>query len=611
MVNMDKKEILSGGLLGLEKTVAIRLISRLLNEDASLSLAVRNGYYSKLLSSSDLSTAKKVIDIILSVNKAEGLYFRDSSSLYLKLGKSDKALEQIKKAVILLPNDTKTLEHALQVSLVAKDLTYAVCISRQLKPSWPESIRVTTMAMNAFYRSALNSEACQAAEVLISLEPNNLNNVSAAASILTSCNRASLAKKSLLHAGANNCNLARPLYELTRALFEIDSKDPNVISIAEKCKLVTEDTSRIDFILAKSYAEQGHIKVGIDILTGSKKPTINMLHELAKLYIRSGDYTLGVKIYKTLVEKQTENAAIHKEYVSALILSGNNEYAKEVYNKELKIRSEKLPNSFNIGIDKIYQSRDFSRIPQYRKDWVYECLLQSNIDIVSKHEWELELDRVNAIDHYILDWLECNPSDIEETYAFFENFQTELCSINKCLEKGKGAFIATAHVGLLFAGPVALELAGIKGAWLASVPDLSDDRHNGSLISTTTLDETKVVRNILKSLSHNMVVAIACDGDKGTDKSTCTLFGQKVDISNFIPKLSYKRKIASFFPLISWENRKIQIELIELPFPNTEESMDKFVERWLVSFTNNLRNAFYRHPTSLRGTGGFWTKLKF
>jgi len=607
---LEKNEILSGRILKMDRVKALETVSCTLKKDSNLSMAIRNGFYIKLLASSELEFAKNVLGIILRYDPENVIILRDSASLSLKLGELNLAYSYIQKALALKPTDKGVLEHALQVLLVTNNASKAVDVAFALKDVWYNSSRVCLMSMNALYRGGKEKEACQAAIILLEIDSHNSNSIVSAVSILISCSKLKLAKEALLISGAQKSKDERVLYELARVLFELDSRDPNIVKVAETYKSLAKEPTRINFIVAKHFAACGKNKLAIDLLLKNKKLTSSMRHVLAKCLISEGKLNEAIDNFRKLLIDCPKNKSFFREYISLLMISSRKEEASNLYHQQLESRSVKLPASFDTGIESILIGQYFHKIPHYRKDWVYDNLLKIGKKPYNRKEWEKKLDQMNAIDHFILEWLECKPGAIEEIYPFFENFESQLAGLRKELKNGRGAFIASAHVGLLFGGPVALKLAGIESNWLASVPDLNDNRFEGTLISTTTSAESSVAREILKSLNNNSVVAIACDGDKGLDKSVCKLFDQNIELSNFIPKLSYRKKIASFFPLVFWKEKSIRIELVELPFPNEHEKQEDFTLRWFESFSTNLEQLFYNNSTALRGTGGFWTKLK-
>ena len=56
--------------------------------------------------------------------------------------------------------------------------------------------------------------------------------------------------------------------------------------------------------------------------------------------------------------------------------------------------------------------------------------------------------------------------------ALFSELDNVESTISELSDPERGLILVTAHVGPLFAGPLAIELMGLKAKWLASTPSL-------------------------------------------------------------------------------------------------------------------------------------------
>ena len=209
-----------------------------------------------------------------------------------------------------------------------------------------------------------------------------------------------------------------------------------------------------------------------------------------------------------------------------------------------------------------------------------------------------------------MDWLECKDEQRSEVIQYIQGVAPAKQILDEALKLQKGAFIATAHVGSLYAGPVAFHIAGIEAKWLASVPDVQTDLFYNRLISTSGASTHSIARKVMQSLKRNQVIAIAIDGNVSSNKVSRTLFDQEIQISDFIPKLAWKQGIPSFFPLVRWDKSGVSISLEALPVPGNGESLDAYTHNWCDAFMKKLESMFLNYPESLRGTGGFWTHIR-
>src|SRR5690606_32031777 len=75
-----------------------------------------------------------------------------------------------------------------------------------------------------------------------------------------------------------------------------------------------------------------------------------------------------------------------------------------------------------------------------------------------------------------------------------------------------GLVIATAHIGPMFAAPLALQLLDFRSVWLASSPSMPGLAYTDSLISTSDQTDAQVVRRAIQALENGTAVGLAVDG---------------------------------------------------------------------------------------------------
>ena len=80
------------------------------------------------------------------------------------------------------------------------------------------------------------------------------------------------------------------------------------------------------------------------------------------------------------------------------------------------------------------------------------------------------------------------------------------------LAAGRGVVVATAHVGPMYAGLMALELLGIPSRWLATAPSIAQSSYAAALISTADQTETQVAKACMRALASGHVLCLAVDG---------------------------------------------------------------------------------------------------
>jgi lauroyl/myristoyl acyltransferase len=224
-------------------------------------------------------------------------------------------------------------------------------------------------------------------------------------------------------------------------------------------------------------------------------------------------------------------------------------------------------------------------------------------------DWREKAGQLARIDQMIVKYAQAYPQGVQELTSLVEVTQQARTTIEAGLALGKGAFVASAHVGLLYAGPIVLNKYGRPFAYVASVPDLGQPGVSNGLISTSTNDLSGVGRRILRALRQNATVAIAIDGAGITSEETRPLFDKTIRLSDFAPRLAWRTGTPSYFPRITMSGDAAQFRLNPLPMPNPDESEDSYAARWLDTYADELARFLCECPEAMRGTGGFWSRI--
>ena len=112
---------------------------------------------------------------------------------------------------------------------------------------------------------------------------------------------------------------------------------------------------------------------------------------------------------------------------------------------------------------------------------------------------------------------------------------------------GKGVVYASAHIGAMYFGPLALELIGERSRWVASTPSVARTSYSETLISTSDQTETQVVRAFMQALKQDCIVVIVADGAINLAAPRVEFEGQDVTYSQFAARTAYRMGSPSAF----------------------------------------------------------------
>jgi hypothetical protein len=302
------------------------------------------------------------------------------------------------------------------------------------------------------------------------------------------------------------------------------------------------------------------------------------------------------------LKEHINKIVVWKQSIKMFAYFNRLDLAKQINENWLEHRCSILSTDFSEDLSAILENDELNLVPKERLDW-FLGHIRSSVPLSS------QINQQNAIDHLLLDWIECKPEQVNQIMPFLD-CEDALLKVNKALELGKGVFIASSHTGLLFAGPIILRLAGLDAKWVASVPNLEENTLSSSLLSTSTDNDSALGRKILKALSENKIVGIASDGNKDGKKVTAKLFDKEIGLSEFIPRMMYRKKTPCFFAHSYWQDGTIKVDLQEASHANANQPVEKFIQSWAQQYCLYFERQLVLFPQSARCTGGFWSQNK-
>lgn len=328
---------------------------------------------------------------------------------------------------------------------------------------------------------------------------------------------------------------------------------------------------------------------------------------LARALKATGKFDQAAKLMTEACLADPENETLRRAAASALNQAGQQEAAVRLYDHLLDARRRRLPNDFESGLDALWDRLDEANIPKARLDWAWR--FRDANAWPDRAEWEDRARWGLLADRLIYDWLECRLDQAEQLVARVAELEPLDAMVRPLVEQGRGLVFASAHVGAMFSGPLALELLGLENRWLASTPGLPTLDFNRQLISTSDQTEAQVARQAMRALSDGCALTIAIDGAMNVAAPRILFEGQEITYSSFAARLAYKQRAHSIFAVPQWHGKTIEFHLAMMPFPNEGETMEQYSARWRDAFLEQLRIAISGAPENLRLAGGIWRHI--
>lgn len=335
------------------------------------------------------------------------------------------------------------------------------------------------------------------------------------------------------------------------------------------------------------------------------------LEQTQGLYARALRYTLqyqeAADQLLRLVEKSPDKTLWQRAAIGALSQAGRKPEAEALFERYVAQRGQKLPPTFQQALDELDQKLDSAPIPQARLDWAWSLRGDATADRV---QWERRARWGHLVDHLLFDWLECREDSVEDAMQVLGELDTGERFFAPLLAAGRGVVVATAHVGPMYAGLMALELLGIPSRWLATAPSIAQSSYAAALISTADQTEAQVAKACMRALGSGNVLCLAVDGAANPAAPRTDFAGQSVTYSSFAAHLAHRQGVPSVFYVPRWEDGHVAYTLEMLPAVEPGEDADTYARRWQEAYFKHLRAHVAGPPENLRLSGGIWRHVQ-
>jgi len=534
----------------------------------------------------------------------------------LKYGKTEKAAQYFQRIEIATDKRDMAVPASVYIECLRLNLQFrnpqtAAAIAHLLMPDFENDARAVIIAMRAFDRANDHAGFSAAIDKALLLCKSEHDLLAELLGFLNNRAKSSKVVQQVKDLRLENTDHFEILFQYGRALAEIDPTAETTIEAVEQAHEAGGKPQKSARLLSKLYLSVNRNHDALEVLGGNdgdSQPE-SVQAQYADALMANGQYQEAATRYQKLVANNPHHGGWRRACISALLLGGDETAAKALYQSDLEGRNLSGYANFDAALDAIDRNLDAAKIPAYRFDWAYEKLKQLGCAPQDRAAWELECKWVNLADHLTLNWLEARVQDADEILPLISGATESRAMIQERIGDGVGAFIASAHVGGLFAGPFALAKSGLDYRWVASTPMVTDIPGAEFLLSTFSKSKMALARKIFSAVKRGAVVSVAIDGNSGIETSTVPFLGETIRLSDFIPRAVYQTGASSFFPKVLWKAGRVTIELVPLVMPSPDQTLEDFIQAWFDDFIEQLTNIFRDAPENLRMTGGFWDEV--
>jgi len=574
-------------------------------------LALRRYAITWLMEEKRFEAAITILGALLEADPASIDDLRLRGSLLGRSKQYPAAIADLRHLVELAPHDLPGQASYLQLLLQDGQSAAAGAHARSLGQAAADNPRLTAIALLALGRAGLIDEAAELAEVAEPLWATDAEVTQAIVRAYWEAGKADAAVEAgerCLAAGSDGVRLRQLLGHAYRSSGRPDRFDRSIEHLGAVARHKRVDPNSL-VLLGEALMRSGRHQEAAPHLALACQRLPKMANAralLARALKQCGRHADSAREFRHLLELQPNSHRWHRYAAGALSQAGHNAEAAEIFDAFTAKRAAALPDNFEAGLEGLWDKVGSTQVPAARLDWAWSLRRDRDTD---RAGWERAARWGYLADHYILDWLECRDDQAHEAMlrlADLTDFERTLSAV----DRSKGLILASSHIGPMYAGPLALELIGVRSKWLASTPSVARTSYARSLISTSDQSGSEVARHVLTSLNGGNAVVIAVDGAINLAAPRISFEGQEITYSAFASRMAHRLGIPSMFAAPRWENGQIQIVLERMPDALPGESADDHADRWREAFLISLRNFLGGAPENLRLSGGLWRYVR-
>lgn len=507
-----------------------------------------------------------------------------------------------------LPSDPAVAAARIQWALKEKQVAQAAGIAATFAQWDSVPVRAAHMGMLALLRGGLPQQALDLLAAC-SEEPNAALAAAAveAHQVLGNTAEADRLARRAISQGRGSAALH---YQLGSSASGRGQYDRAVTHFTEGLAAAPDDV-RILAALSEILLMQGRPAAALIHLARVLQLAPDLVHARA-LYARglkaTRAYDQAASEWYTIVTRQPDNPQWRREAASVLNLAGRHGEARQLFGGLLRDRAAKLPEDFESGLAQLWDRADEAGMPPERLEWAWR--MRDPALNLPREDWTRRAGWGYLADRFVFDWLECSPERAEQAMHRLADLGDHADELAVSARDSGGLIIATAHIGPMFAAPLALQLLDFESVWLASSPSMPGMAYTDSLISTSDQTDAQVVRRAMNALESGKAVGLAVDGAMHLAAPRVEFEGQEVTYSSFAARLAHRKRACSYFAAPQWHDGRLTFHLARLPFAEDGEAIDAFAERWKQAYFTQLRGLLAGAPENLRLSGGIWRHVR-
>jgi predicted Zn-dependent protease len=567
-----------------------------------------------LIKAGSLAEAARVLDILVQAWPESADDRRTYASVLVRQKRWSEALTHIDAAARYASDDFSLVAARIQLHMQAGDTGTAARLAQQSINAAMELPAESHVWMTALLRGG---HAAAAASIAAKIDAPNPRVASVAVQALLRSGRTGAAiavGRNALRAGHDSAALRS---HLAQAHLARGTHDDRLVAALEHLAAgvrMAPDDLRLNSLYGETLLRAGRFAQSVPFLHKSCALAPGLEH-LRAMYARalrhSGNHAESAEQFLQIARANPEHARFQRSAAGALTQAGRTDEAASLFDAFIRRRASGLPATFEKALARVEEQAGTITVPRARLDWAWALRdttgqEQGQTPGMEREAWERAAQWGYLADHLLLDWLECREDSAEEAMELLASLDEAERFFEPLRESGRGFVVATAHVGPMYGGLMALELLDMPSRWISSTPGISRSHYARSLISTGDKTEVQVVKASLKALQEGNALCLAIDGALNPAAARVPFENQEITYSSFAARACYRLGLPSLFYAPRWEDGRVAHTLRRLSEPREGEPLEDYVARWQQEWLGHLRTYLAGRPENLRLSGGLW-----
>ncbi|WP_146126904.1 tetratricopeptide repeat protein [Labrys okinawensis] len=562
----------------------------------------------------ELDTARIFLERLVEANPSSSDDLLTLGSVMMRSGRREAGQAHIDRAGELDPDNLAIAAVRLQALVQGTDFDAARDFARRYADRSPDHARLAQLCLIALARAGDLDTSLVIVEQLQDRADLTADLALEVAQVLQLAGRheqaLAIGRKALDQGG----EAPRLHLVVANAMLSLGGDDAEILEHLRQAR----DKAAKDVLLLRTLGETllrlRQNEEAVDVLRQASElaPDLRNLKMLLARALRlARHYDEAATLLRKLAQEDPHSPALQRYTISTLLQAGLKDEAQGHYADLVGRKRAYLQGSFADALARLDENLANAPIPKGRLDFAWSLASRlAGREPMDRKAWDDRARWGCLADLLLLDWLECAPERAGEVAAMLDGIDAAVAGIRKGLDKGKGALLISPHMGPMYAGPLALHMAGIPMKWLASAPKIASFPHVGSLISTSEHSELEVTREVMTSLRQGNAVVIAIDGAMSPAAPRVGWEGRQVTYSQFAGGLCYRLGVPSFITIPYWQDRRVKFHVEAMPAKQEGQEFPAFAQAYQDAFFHEVERQILRGPENLRLSGGIWRGIR-